>query len=329
MSSIPTIFQGDMLTKTLTLVPASNPDVRVTTLLTKATKIPAIATTAFLQASDTNFYQSDAYRQVVTDKAPPAISSYAKDPTGASDDSYDVQLAYTQFPTLGPGQTQMVLYGDRSVMVAGNNTYLTVQGDFRIGYGGLRVETMQGKLNQKVYNGEKSIYNGQSIRFYDSLVTTYEHQAVDVSSMANDTVMHFGERTIIRKGSEVQTVHGQTSSIVFGSETVTQYGNATEVILGSRNISMDHTINVKSVTGLRSEVSVGLAATATLGIAVALNVFAVVIAVREDLIGAIKGEVIGVKLDAYVTQMENWGVVGKALGICLRGTAGVLGILRA
>ena len=329
MSSTPTVFQSNVLTETLNLAAPEHPDKLVTLLATKATQVPSIATQNFLAASDDAFYQSPLYRQVITDTNPPSYSSYAKDPSGAQDDSYDEDLVYPNFAKLHPGQVQLVLYGDRSVMVAGQNTYFTVQGNYQSGYGGMRVEMIQGMLNQKVYNGEKSIYNGVSTGFYDALVTTYEHQNVAVTSLASDTVMHFGPRMILRKGNEVQTIHGTTASTVFGSEAVTQYGNASEIIYGSRIISMDHTISVKSVTGLRSDVSVGLDAKAVLGTDIVIQVFAAVVAWREDLIGAIKGEILGVKLKAYSTHMETYGVVGKAIGLCLRGVAGVFGIIRA
>ena len=328
MSSTPTTFDVNSITVTSFTQPAAGQDSEVSTLVTGATQVSNINTVNFLTLVDSDFYQSQIYNQVITQKNPPPTSSYAKDPTGANDDSVDPDLNFPDYAKLAPGQVQIIVHGDQSALIADQNYFLTVGGTLQTGYDGNRNEMMFGKVNQKYYNGTKSIYNGESIRFFDQLVTSYEHQNVSTQSFVSDTIIHFGERTILRKGDENQEVHGTSNVFNYGNTTTNLYGDSIVTIDGTRTIKTDHVINVKTVAGLRTEVTVGLVTHAVLGAFLTFNNLFLVVAVKEQLIGIFHGKIEGVTLDGWVTGLETYGFGGKVVGICLRAIAGVFGILR-
>ena len=311
-------FTPQPLTSTRSKV-ANNGDSTVPLIASRFADLTQVASTTFLAVVDSAFYRS----QYFTDTPNlPALDFKAMSQLGPGDEQ--ILVLSNDAGDLQANRTHL----GSAVFVANGSMVLTVNGNSSLAYGDNSSDIVLGLSNQKIYNGATSFLDGPAFRSYDALITTYEHASVKQIVHHSDTIYHFGELDVLRKGNEDLTIHGETVSQVFGPQETTIHGNSISVTETFAVEKYDSVMTVKSVAGLKIETNVGLGVIALAGTETNINSFAMVVAISESLLSIFDGKIQLIVMDNVAGLFGTEGLAAKAFGACIRGGAAVFGVLR-
>jgi hypothetical protein len=230
---------------------------------------------------------------------------------------------------------QAILHGNGTVVVPALNEEVTGNANLKVTKD--RKELVKGMTNSIVKGGVdgtfglgvKSASAGPFVSFvssdvYEGTVNSYQYAPQREHTLGVSNSLEFGTRTVNRFDSETKTVYGTQADYKYGDvHSHFQGFLKEEIVLGSKHDTYDGVLTLQAVAPLNFLLGLGLHLQCRPGAELNLNIWNVVVAISESLLGL-------VNLDCLIAPLAakgiEYGLSGAKLSADVGNVRYILGI---